>query len=202
MRAQEVYKCTLCQNRHGLRYCPKFIKMTVEDRRVAVLRHKYCRNCLAKSHIVDDCQSMETCRKCGFQHHTMLHPRKVALKPKDSSATNQSTPSRHQRQEPRRPNNGQSTSSQSQRKPARPNVSVKSRLGQRNQVSAGQQQQQKARKTNRPKGQRHHQQPQRKPQRKPQSTTTPSTNQPNHLILSEAIKSLATVLCASSTNFA
>ncbi|XP_059218310.1 uncharacterized protein LOC131994977 [Stomoxys calcitrans] len=193
MNAQELYKCMLCKKRHALRFCPQFILMTVEDRRAAVRQHRYCRNCLAKSHSVVECQSTDTCRKCGFQHHTMLHPRKLVLKSKSSNAASKSHSS------------NQPTSSRPQRNPAaQSNATAKSRLGQRqHSASAGQQQQQqrRAKRHNKPKGQRSHQQQPPKHQRKLKTQKSnkerPLTSQPNYLILSEAIKSLATVLCAS-----
>ncbi|XP_059216252.1 uncharacterized protein LOC131997798 [Stomoxys calcitrans] len=216
MRVQDVYKCMVCQNRHALRYCPSFILMTVEDRRTAVRQHKYCRNCLAKSHTVEDCQSTETCRKCGFQHHTMLHPRKLAPKPKSSKAATRTPMAQPRRQEPKKTNNGQSTSAQAQR-----DQPAKSRLGRRQNTAAARQQQPHPKRHNGPQNHRNNKQanqrntqqrinrkPKRKPQRKPtkkpqhQPTNQPPTLQPNYLILSEAIKSLATVLCATPSNFA
>ncbi|XP_059223279.1 uncharacterized protein LOC131997038 [Stomoxys calcitrans] len=142
MSAQNLYKCMLCKKRHALRYCPIFIQMTVEDRRVVVRQHNYCRNCLAKSHTIDDCQSADTCRKCGFRHHTMLHPRKLTFNSSSSTITTKSTSSRQQPQKKpptlARPRRQQSTSTPAQRKQP-----AKSRLGQRQHTaSAGQQQRQ------------------------------------------------------------
>lgn len=74
MNLNKIYECAICLERHSLRYCRIFCGMTVVDRRVTVRNHKYCMNCLARSHEVEDCHSAATCRKCGYQHHTMLHP--------------------------------------------------------------------------------------------------------------------------------
>ncbi|XP_059221109.1 uncharacterized protein LOC131995877 [Stomoxys calcitrans] len=74
MNLNKIYECAICLERHSLRYCRIFCGMTVADRRVTVRNHKYCMNCLARSHEVEDCHSAATCRKCGYQHHTMLHP--------------------------------------------------------------------------------------------------------------------------------
>lgn len=65
----------LCQSFHALRFCRKFLKMTVEKREKFVDRHRYCLNCLAKSHDLRTCTSRDTCRKCDRWHHTLLHPK-------------------------------------------------------------------------------------------------------------------------------
>lgn len=69
-----VYRCVLCKGYHSIRLCRRFIKMTPLDRSRTVRQHKYCINCLAKSHMVSDCTSKNKCRKCRNCHHTLLHP--------------------------------------------------------------------------------------------------------------------------------
>ncbi|XP_065360388.1 G-box-binding factor-like [Calliphora vicina] len=48
--------------------------MTPERRLDIVERLGYCTNCLARSHNIRSCTSMESCIKCNQLHHTMLHP--------------------------------------------------------------------------------------------------------------------------------
>lgn len=53
--------------------------MTIEERKRRVRIHKYCTNCLARSHATEDCISADVCQKCGWAHHTLLHmPNRVS----------------------------------------------------------------------------------------------------------------------------
>lgn len=63
-----------CKKFHPLRYCKTFLKMSVQQRNCIVRRYNYCENCLAKSHDLRACQSVDTCHKCDSYHHTLLHP--------------------------------------------------------------------------------------------------------------------------------
>ncbi|XP_037822595.1 uncharacterized protein LOC119611166 [Lucilia sericata] len=96
-RDPALYQCKLCMRFHAIRFCPKFLNMTVIRRIEVVTRHKYCVNCLAKSHIVRDCTSMASCRRCHRFHHTMLHPPKLRI-----TVGNQTSQQRHQRPKPHR----------------------------------------------------------------------------------------------------
>lgn len=62
--------------------------MSIEGRRRVVRQHGYCENCLARSHITDDCISADVCQICGWAHHTLLHI--------DHRRNLQSTSNRHQ----------------------------------------------------------------------------------------------------------
>lgn len=67
------YSCGLCQEDHLLRSCRRFRDLTPYQKYETVERRGYCRNCLARSHLVPDCSSLAGCRKCDSQHHTELH---------------------------------------------------------------------------------------------------------------------------------
>ncbi|XP_046812416.1 uncharacterized protein LOC124421368 [Lucilia cuprina] len=82
---------------HAIRFCPKFMNMTVIRRIEMVTRHKYCVNCLAKSHSVRDCTSMASCRRCHRFHHTLLHPSNIRV-----TIGSQTTQRRHPRPKPQR----------------------------------------------------------------------------------------------------
>ncbi|XP_065356386.1 uncharacterized protein LOC135950787 [Calliphora vicina] len=118
--------------------------MDVTKRNQVVRRNKYCHNCLARTHLAQNCSSPDTCLKCALPHHTLLHP------------------NHHQRDQP-------------------PRRSVHQRVGQRNGVSK---------------------RPNKRTQTgasKPKPLQEPTDrNQPNQKILSEAIRSLAAVLCATT----
>ncbi|XP_059222834.1 uncharacterized protein LOC131996824 [Stomoxys calcitrans] len=197
MPAHELYKCLLCQKRHALKHCPRFILMTVEDRRVAVRRHEYCRNCLARSHTVEECISSGTCRKCGFQHHTMLHLHNFTVQQKKSH-----TPTKPARSLQQQAKSAASSKYKSKpattpsRKSARPNNTARQKSArphphQRNNQQRNNKQKQRKTKPKVTKKQQH-----------TSAKKHQAAPQPNYLVLSEAIKSLATVLCASSTHFA
>ncbi|XP_061396698.1 uncharacterized protein LOC133332313, partial [Musca vetustissima] len=68
-----IYRCKLCDGRHPLRFCDKFLDLPMDKRHRAVVLHGYCIRCLARSHLAKDCRSRSTCRMCNEQHHTLLH---------------------------------------------------------------------------------------------------------------------------------
>ncbi|XP_075166617.1 uncharacterized protein LOC142238780 [Haematobia irritans] len=72
-RNSKFNQCLVCKKYHSLRYCRKFLNMSITDRRRAVVRHEYCVNCLARSHKTIQCNSPDVCQRCGKEHHTLLH---------------------------------------------------------------------------------------------------------------------------------
>ncbi|XP_075150060.1 uncharacterized protein LOC142229412 [Haematobia irritans] len=195
MSHHQVYDCGICKERHSLRDCPIFIMMPVADRRVTVRTYNYCMNCLAKSHTVERCSSPATCRKCGYQHHTMLHPQiartpsatsPAYYTPRERNTTTRQTPSRNNTTRRRVIITGRhnSTTTQQTRRPIRwftknpiPQTSTTIRRPPRQPTP------QHAHTNNKMQRRRSNQRPKR-----------------NQHILAEAIKSIATVLCKS--NFA
>ncbi|XP_075150253.1 uncharacterized protein LOC142224367 [Haematobia irritans] len=67
------YSCGLCQEDHAISSCPRFREKSARQRYETVERRGYCRNCLARSHLAPDCQSLSGCRQCNLRHHTLLH---------------------------------------------------------------------------------------------------------------------------------
>lgn len=65
-------KCLVCSEHHPLYMCPTFSKMVVEDKEKEIRRLQLCRNCLRKGHLVRECPSSSSCRKCKHRHHTQL----------------------------------------------------------------------------------------------------------------------------------
>ncbi|XP_039150131.1 uncharacterized protein LOC120284821 [Drosophila simulans] len=80
-RGIKSYRCRVCSGIHPLRKCTRFHKLSVEKRLRAVLINKYCSNCLAHQHSGGDCRSQEGCKKCGGDHHTLLHMHEVLPAP-------------------------------------------------------------------------------------------------------------------------
>lgn len=73
-RISDLHQCMVCKRFHALRFCSKFLKMTVRERQRVVQRFRYCENCLARSHDLRACASKNTCHSCDRWHHTLLHP--------------------------------------------------------------------------------------------------------------------------------
>lgn len=105
----DQYKCVLCKRSHGLRFCRKFLKMNPKKREEIVERYRCCLNCLAQSHDLRACSSMDTCRVCSRFHHTLLHPRRRRAR---AIKREESRPQRY-RQQPS-PNRSQSQPNQQQ----------------------------------------------------------------------------------------
>ncbi|GBP95433.1 hypothetical protein EVAR_68848_1 [Eumeta japonica] len=78
-RRSNIQQCLVCLKFHPLRYCRQFLAMNIEERKRRVRLHKYCTNCLARSHTTENCTSDEVCQRCGWAHHTLLHsPNRVS----------------------------------------------------------------------------------------------------------------------------
>ncbi|KAI8116229.1 hypothetical protein CVS40_11664, partial [Lucilia cuprina] len=73
-RDPAVHLCLVCKQYHALRFCRRFLNMTIQERIRMVRPYNYCGNCLARSHNLRSCSSLATCRKCDHLHHTLLHP--------------------------------------------------------------------------------------------------------------------------------
>lgn len=62
--------------------------MTPDERYDSARAHRYCVNCLATSHRTGDCDSPDSCRRCGLAHHTLLHRSSfVSPRPADDHST-------------------------------------------------------------------------------------------------------------------
>ncbi|XP_037826677.1 uncharacterized protein LOC119614634 [Lucilia sericata] len=67
-------KCQLCpKEEHTIRKCPKFLKMSYQQRLNEIKKESMCLNCFSKTHSVRNCTSKHTCFKCKKRHNTLLH---------------------------------------------------------------------------------------------------------------------------------
>ena len=74
--------CAVCKGRnHPLHLCQQFKVATVQQRWNLVRQHKYCANCLHKSHTVGSCASTCTSRNCKSKHNSLLHKDEEDKKP-------------------------------------------------------------------------------------------------------------------------
>ena len=72
----EPDNCLYCyKQNHAIDACFKFKRLTVEDRRKAVMDKKLCFKCLDSNHVVKECESNVRCTEsdCKRQHHPLLH---------------------------------------------------------------------------------------------------------------------------------
>ena len=65
--------CDLCNQAHHLRFCSKFLQLTVAERFSFVKKNNICINCLSNTHEFKNCKSKFTCSICKKQHHSLLH---------------------------------------------------------------------------------------------------------------------------------
>lgn len=72
-RDPNIHQCRICRRYHPLKFCKRFLAMSVPERKKKVRLLGYCTNCLATSHETDECISDDVCRRCGWTHHTLLH---------------------------------------------------------------------------------------------------------------------------------
>lgn len=70
---RNTLKCVLCKQEHELHHCSSFLSKTPFERFKIVKSSHYCINCLSQSHLIKDCRSAFTCKKCRNKHHTLLH---------------------------------------------------------------------------------------------------------------------------------
>ncbi|XP_075150561.1 uncharacterized protein LOC142224663 [Haematobia irritans] len=81
-------QCHLCPKEyHLIRKCPKFLKMSHENRFAEIRKSNMCRNCFSKVHTARNCKSKYACSICHKRHHTLLH------KGEEAPSTQQSNPS-------------------------------------------------------------------------------------------------------------
>ena len=68
------YDCILCTpEKHPLYLCPKWLKLTVQQRLDLVKQKKLCNNCLSVGHTAETCRSRYRCKDCQQPHNSTLH---------------------------------------------------------------------------------------------------------------------------------
>jgi hypothetical protein len=65
--------CPLCPGQaHLYRVCPKFLKLSVKERRAHLMDQKKCFRCFREGHNLINCQSKLTCKHCKDKHNTLV----------------------------------------------------------------------------------------------------------------------------------
>nr|XP_055051100.1 uncharacterized protein LOC129436861 [Misgurnus anguillicaudatus]XP_055051101.1 uncharacterized protein LOC129436861 [Misgurnus anguillicaudatus] len=73
-KGQSRATCMLCHDdNHQLCKCPKFMEMSLKDRRVYVKDNKLCYGCMKPGHSAKECRRRHTCDVCKLRHPTCLH---------------------------------------------------------------------------------------------------------------------------------
>ena len=65
-------KCIFCNQGHYNDHCPRFLNLSVADRKSRVSQLNLCKNCLRPDAPYHKCFH-GNCQKCGQRHHTLLH---------------------------------------------------------------------------------------------------------------------------------
>ncbi|KAF9408765.1 hypothetical protein HW555_011656 [Spodoptera exigua] len=82
--ASSTFTCPLCEEKHGLYNCAKFLEMSNNNKISTVKKLQLCINCLF-SHNGKKCTSDYRCRKCTAQHNTLLHEACTKTATRDST---------------------------------------------------------------------------------------------------------------------
>ena len=67
--------CIICNNdnKHFVNRCPTFQKMSLAERKAAIMKHRLCFGCFSRSHQNSACRNKHTCEVCRMKHPTLLH---------------------------------------------------------------------------------------------------------------------------------
>lgn len=65
--------CGICKADHRIITCKKFLDMNLAQRYKTALDLHYCVNCLARNHLISQCNNKIRCQRCGAKHHSLLH---------------------------------------------------------------------------------------------------------------------------------
>lgn len=63
--------CQVCNEKHPVHKCPKFLKMNLLNRKKSIREHELCMNCLKPHHVSKDCYG-GACSRCNLKHNSLL----------------------------------------------------------------------------------------------------------------------------------
>ena len=84
------FACQFCNGSHNIYNCANFSKLSINDRINEAKKLHFCLNCLRKNHVLKDCFSKSSCRRCNKKHHTLLHM-EYQSNPKQTNPPNSSS---------------------------------------------------------------------------------------------------------------
>ncbi|XP_063830297.1 uncharacterized protein LOC135079574 [Ostrinia nubilalis] len=91
-------KCPLCEDKHDLYQCEKFLNMTPDTRLTTIAKKEICQNCLYKHY--RPCNSTKRCKYCNEYHNSIIHD-DIA----QSRSVNQKSPLASNDKRPAKPQN-------------------------------------------------------------------------------------------------
>ena len=84
--------CLYCKaSEHSLAECPKFSKLSNQQKKSLVYKEKLCFGCLRPNHTKQTCSTPLTCKTCGSNHPTALHFKRQGTKPLQGEENPEST---------------------------------------------------------------------------------------------------------------
>ena len=87
--------CPLCNARHDLVKCSKFLKSSVDERSEVIRSKGLCYGCFKSGHVSSGCRNRSICKECGRRHHTLLH----GVKPRSTESSPQPEPKSQETQQ-------------------------------------------------------------------------------------------------------
>ena len=80
--------CPLCNARHDLAKCSKFLKSSIDERSEVIRSKGLCYGCFKSGYVSSGCRNRSICEECGRRHHTLLH----GVKPRSTERSPQPEP--------------------------------------------------------------------------------------------------------------
>ena len=65
--------CSVCDENHDMDICPRFVEMTMEEKKSFIMNKHLCFGCYGPGHVSKDCMKKRRCDKCKKRHPTALH---------------------------------------------------------------------------------------------------------------------------------
>ena len=87
--------CPLCNARHELVKCSKFLKSSIDERSEVIRSKGLCYGCFKSGHVSSGCRNRSICKECGRRHHTLLH----GVKPRSTGSSSQPEPKSQETQQ-------------------------------------------------------------------------------------------------------
>ena len=87
--------CPLCNARHELVKCSKFLKSSVAERSEVIRSKGLCYGCFKSGHVSSGCRNISICKERGRRHHTLLY----GVKPRSTGSSSQPEPKSQETQQ-------------------------------------------------------------------------------------------------------
>ena len=85
------FTCHLCKEKHHLDECPKFDKMSIEERRDYIKSNHLCFGCFSSDHMSKGCLKKRCCKVCGKRHPSSMHIENFTMTSNNTNSNNSDT---------------------------------------------------------------------------------------------------------------